>query len=100
VREPGVLRLGRHSFAPRQLLVMAIVNRTPDSFFQPGDTWDEPVAMQRVHEVIAQGADIVDVGAAGPRGRHAGGDPANSELHRRGEGCLSRHRDQRRHLAA
>jgi dihydropteroate synthase len=44
------------------MLVMAIVNRTPDSFFQPGDTWDESEAMERVHEVVALGADIVDVG--------------------------------------
>ena len=41
---------------------MAIVNRTPDSFFQPGDTWRESAAMRRVHQVIAQGADIVDIG--------------------------------------
>ena len=56
------LRLGLRSFGPRDLLVMAIVNRTPDSFFRPGDTWDEQAAMDRVHQVIAEGADIVDVG--------------------------------------
>jgi len=61
-REQGDLRLGKHSFAPRRLLVMAIVNRTPDSFFRPGDTWDESAALERVHQVIAEGADIVDVG--------------------------------------
>jgi dihydropteroate synthase len=60
--EQSDLRLGRHSFASGKLLVMAIVNRTPDSFFQPGDTWDESVAMERVHQVIAEGADIVDIG--------------------------------------
>ncbi len=57
-----VLRLGRRSFEPGQLLVMAIVNRTPDSFFNAGETWDEPAAMERVHQVIADGADIVDIG--------------------------------------
>jgi dihydropteroate synthase len=41
---------------------MGIVNRTPDSFFRPGVTWDESAAMDRVHQVIAEGADIVDVG--------------------------------------
>jgi dihydropteroate synthase len=41
---------------------MGIINRTPDSFFQPGLTWDEPAAMARVDQVIAEGADIVDVG--------------------------------------
>lgn len=56
------LRLRGHSFAPERLLVMAIVNRTPDSFFDVGRTWDESAAMERVHQVIADGADIVDVG--------------------------------------
>jgi len=41
---------------------MAIVNRTPDSFFRPGLTWEEPAAMDRVHQVVAEGADIVDIG--------------------------------------
>jgi dihydropteroate synthase len=58
----SVLRLGSREFPPERLLVMAIVNRTPDSFFRPGDTWDVNMAMDRVHEVIAQGADIIDVG--------------------------------------
>jgi dihydropteroate synthase len=41
---------------------MGIVNRTPDSFYRPGITWDESAAMDRVHQVIAEGADIVDIG--------------------------------------
>jgi dihydropteroate synthase len=41
---------------------MAIVNRTPDSFFRPGLTWEDSAAMDRVHEVVAEGADIVDIG--------------------------------------
>jgi dihydropteroate synthase len=61
-RAQGVLRLGRHEFAPGKPLVMGIVNRTPDSFYRPGITWDESAAMDRVHRVIAEGADIVDVG--------------------------------------
>jgi len=69
------LRLGQASFAPRRLLVMAIVNRTPDSFYRPGVTWDEPAAMERVHEAVAQGADIVDVGGV-PAGPGAEVDPA------------------------
>ncbi len=57
-----MLKLGTHSFPPGQPLIMAIVNRTPDSFFRPGLTWDESAAIDRVHQVIAEGADIVDVG--------------------------------------
>lgn len=61
-RAQGMLRLGRSTFPPSQPLIMGIVNRTPDSFFRPGVTWDETAAMERVHQVIAEGADIVDVG--------------------------------------
>jgi len=41
---------------------MAIVNRTPDSFYRPGITWDEAAALERVHTMVAEGADIVDIG--------------------------------------
>jgi dihydropteroate synthase len=61
-RTPGPLRLGRHLFPPERTLVMAIVNRTPDSFYLPGLTWDEDAAIERVHVVVAEGADILDIG--------------------------------------
>jgi dihydropteroate synthase len=61
-REPGVLRLGQQEFPPGRPLIMGIVNRTPDSFFRPGMTWDEAAALERVHQIVAEGADIVDVG--------------------------------------
>jgi dihydropteroate synthase len=63
----GVLRLGRQAFGPDRLLVMAIVNRTPDSFYQPGVTWDPTAAMERVHVVVGEGADIVDIGGVPAR---------------------------------
>ena len=61
-REPGPLVLHDRSFPPGRLLVMAIVNRTPDSFYRPGLTWDEGAALERVHQVVAEGGDILDVG--------------------------------------
>src|SRR5690242_9931930 len=61
-REPGVLRLGRGEFPPRRRLVMAIINRTPDSFYRPGLTWEDAAALDRVHAVVAEGADILDIG--------------------------------------
>src|SRR5215472_1339061 len=61
-RQPGPLRLRNSEFEPGRTLVMAIVNRTPDSFFRPGITWDEKAALERVREVVAEGADILDVG--------------------------------------
>jgi len=56
------LRLRRHTFADDQPLMMAIVNRTPDSFFDKGATWAEDAAFERVGTVVEQGAEIVDIG--------------------------------------
>jgi len=61
-REPGPLRLGPAEFPPERRLVMAIVNRTPDSFYRPGATWDVGAALAQVHAAVAEGADILDVG--------------------------------------
>jgi dihydropteroate synthase len=56
------LRLRRHAFADDASLMMAIVNRTPDSFYDKGATWAEDKAFERVALVAAQGAEIVDIG--------------------------------------
>lgn len=56
------LRLGRRSFSDTDLLVMAIVNRTPDSFYDKGATFADDAAMARVDTVVEEGADLVDIG--------------------------------------
>jgi dihydropteroate synthase len=56
------LTLGRHEFADDATLMMAIVNRTPDSFYDRGSTWVEDKAFDRVATVVGQGAEIVDIG--------------------------------------
>jgi dihydropteroate synthase len=56
------LQLGRHAFADDATLVMAIVNRTPDSFYDRGRTWAEDRAFDRVAQVVDEGAEIVDIG--------------------------------------
>ncbi|MDQ1106204.1 dihydropteroate synthase [Nocardioides zeae] len=56
------LRLGRHSFPDDATLMMAIVNRTPDSFYDKGATWAEDKAFDRVAQVVDEGAEIVDIG--------------------------------------
>ncbi len=63
-----MLRLGHRTFADTDLLVMAIVNRTRDSFYDGGATWREDAALERVRTVVAEGADLVDIGGvkAGP----------------------------------
>lgn len=55
-------RLGRHTYAADARLVMAIVNRTPDSFYDKGVTWATDAARDRVRQVVDEGADIVDIG--------------------------------------
>lgn len=49
-------------------LIMAIVNRTPDSFYDRGATFDDDAAKTAVHRAIEDGADVIDVGGvkAGP----------------------------------
>ena len=42
--------------------MMAIVNRTPDSFYDKGATWSEDKALDRVAQVVDEGAEIVDIG--------------------------------------
>jgi dihydropteroate synthase len=61
--------------ATDRALVMAIVNRTPDSFYDRGATFSDDAAMAAVARAVAQGADLVDIGGvkAGP-GEHV--DPA------------------------
>ena len=56
------LRLGSRVFGPGEFAVMAIVNRTPDSFYDYGATFTFDAALARVDEVVAEGADIVDIG--------------------------------------
>jgi dihydropteroate synthase len=56
------LNLGSRQFADDELVVMAIVNRTPDSFYDRGSTYAEDAAADRVAEVVDQGAAIIDIG--------------------------------------
>lgn len=58
----GILRLGTREFGPTEFALMAIINRTPDSFYDAGATFDFDAALQRLDEDVALGADIVDVG--------------------------------------
>ena len=62
------LRLGQREFADDELVVMAIINRTPDSFFDQGATFATEAALVAVDRAVADGADIVDIGGvkAGP----------------------------------
>lgn len=56
------MRLGKHTFTAPEPLVMAVVNRTRDSFYDQGATFRRAAALERVDRVVAEGAAIVDVG--------------------------------------
>ncbi|OLL98498.1 Non functional Dihydropteroate synthase 2 [Pseudonocardia sp. Ae406_Ps2] len=43
-------------------MVMAIVNRTPDSFYDHGVTFAEQAARDRITAVVREGADVIDIG--------------------------------------
>jgi len=47
--------------------VMGILNVTPDSFFDGGRYTDPAAALDRVREMVSEGADIIDIGAASSR---------------------------------
>ena len=63
-----MLRLGALDVPDGAFVVMAIVNRTPDSFFDRGATFGLSAAVERVDRAVAEGADMVDIGGvkAGP----------------------------------
>jgi dihydropteroate synthase len=58
---------GRPVAADRPL-IMAIVNRTPDSFYDKGATFSDDAARAAAHRAVDEGADVIDVGGvkAGP----------------------------------
>jgi dihydropteroate synthase len=61
-------RLGQRTFEPFELVVMAIVNRTPDSFYDKGATFAQDAALRAVEAAVRDGAEIIDIGGvkAGP----------------------------------
>jgi dihydropteroate synthase len=71
----GVLRLGNRAFEPGRPAVMGIVNRTPDSFYDRGATYDLHAALERADAAVAEGADIIDIGGVrAGYGDHVGVD--------------------------
>jgi dihydropteroate synthase len=73
---------------------MAIVNATPDSFFDRGRTFGTAAALDRIDEVVAEGAEIVDIG--GIKAAPGGDVDAAEELSRVlpvVEGARARHPD-------
>jgi dihydropteroate synthase len=59
---------GRRYDLTHRALVMGILNRTPDSFYDKGATFELDKLYERAEQLVADGADILDIGGvkAGP----------------------------------
>ncbi len=75
-----MLRLGAQVFGPDDLAVMAIVNRTPDSFYDGGANVELAAALDSVGRAVDEGAAIVDIG--GVRAGHGPPVDVAEELER------------------
>ena len=75
-----MLRVGPRVFGADDFAVMAIVNRTPDSFFDGGANVELGAALEAVARAVDEGADIVDIG--GVRAGYGPAVEADEELAR------------------
>jgi dihydropteroate synthase len=67
-----ILCAGRFEFRfPRPAMVMGVVNVTPDSFSDGGRFLDPAAAVEHGLELVAEGAEIIDVGGESTRPRAA-----------------------------
>jgi len=65
---PRTLRLGTREWHHGSFGIMAVINRTPDSFFDRGSTREFGAALDSASQAVADGAEIIDIGGvkAGP----------------------------------
>ena len=78
----GHLQCGRFRLALDRPLIMGIVNVTPDSFSDGGRFLDPAAALAHAHELIEQGADLLDIGAESSRPGADSSVSAEEELRR------------------
>ena len=61
------LQCGKFTLSLARPLIMGVVNVTPDSFSDGGDFATSQAALARARQLIAEGADIVDIGGESTR---------------------------------
>ncbi len=66
---------------PGRTVVMGVVNVTPDSFSDGGEWFDHEAAIRHGRQLLAEGADLIDVGGESTRPGADRPDPAE-ELRR------------------
>jgi dihydropteroate synthase len=69
-------------FAKARPLVMGVLNVTPDSFSDGGNFLDAAAAIEHPRRLVAEGADIIDIGAESTR-PYGGARPVSLEEERR-----------------
>ena len=70
------MKVGRYTLDFSKTLIMGVLNVTPDSFSDGGLYIDVEKAVSRAKEMVAQGADIIDIGGESSR---PGSDPVSAE---------------------
>lgn len=65
---PVTLILGSRTFESTEFVIMAIINRTPDSFYDKGANFADTQALEAATAAVDAGAEILDIGGvkAGP----------------------------------
>lgn len=77
ITEPEVLHLGKFPLKlGKKTYVMGILNVTPDSFSDGGKFMDPDAALKRAQQMVAEGADIIDIGGESTR---PGAEPVSEE---------------------
>jgi len=67
VENKKVLKLGDKEFSLEEVLVMGVLNITPDSFYDGGHYFEKDKALKRIEEMVKEGAHIIDVGGMSTR---------------------------------
>lgn len=78
---PDPAAVGGEAIAPGRVLIMGVVNVTPDSFFDGGQFLDPGRAVEHALQLVEEGADLLDLGGESTRPR-AEPVPAEEELRR------------------
>ncbi len=80
IAKPDAFVCGRFSLSLRRPLIMGVINITPDSFSDGGDFLDAAEAVVRAQQLVAEGADIIDLGGESSR---PGSSPVSLDEERR-----------------
>ena len=62
-----ILRTGAFTLDLKRTLIMGVINVTPDSFSDGGDHFDAAHAIAHAQQLVAEGADLLDIGGESSR---------------------------------